>query len=125
MATKKKKPAARKTVTTFDELLLKGVRQGQIPARTDESKKWFRQEAKKIRTKDADLIREDRDRMKNNFRIGSMYFYFYDPKWKKELPYYDTFPLIFPIERYNDRLAWNQFPLPSTTIACKIDGCTL
>jgi hypothetical protein len=26
----------------------------------------------------------------------------YDPKWKDELPYYDIFPLIFPIEIYKD-----------------------
>lgn len=29
--------------------------------------------------------------------IGRMYMFFYDPKLKKELPYYDTFPLIFMI----------------------------
>ena len=31
-----------------------------------------------------------------------MYFFSYDPKWKAKLPWYDTFPLVFPIERYND-----------------------
>lgn len=25
---------------------------------------------------------------------GCFYFYHYDPKWKKELPYYDTFPFV-------------------------------
>jgi hypothetical protein len=25
--------------------------------------------------------------------------FFYDPKYKKTLPYYDTFPLVLPIER--------------------------
>ena len=34
--------------------------------------------------------------------IGKMYFVNYDPKWKEKLPYYDTFPLIFPIEFYPD-----------------------
>lgn len=28
--------------------------------------------------------------------IGKLYFYRYDPKWKKELPYYDRLPIIFP-----------------------------
>ncbi len=28
-----------------------------------------------------------------------MYFFMYDPKHKKSLPYYDTFPLIFPVDR--------------------------
>lgn len=34
--------------------------------------------------------------------IGKMLLFFYDPKTKKELPYYDRFPLIFPIESYKD-----------------------
>lgn len=33
---------------------------------------------------------------------GKMYFYFYDPKYKATLPIYDRFPLVFPIEPYND-----------------------
>jgi hypothetical protein len=31
-----------------------------------------------------------------------MYFYFYDPKTKDTMPYYDRFPLVIPIESYND-----------------------
>ena len=31
-----------------------------------------------------------------------MYGFAYDPKWKKELPYYDQFPLIFPVEFHAD-----------------------
>ena len=34
--------------------------------------------------------------------LGNMYFYSYDPKWKDELPWYDMFPLVFPIEEYNN-----------------------
>ena len=30
---------------------------------------------------------------------GRLNFFFYDPKYKKTLPYYDTFPLVLPIER--------------------------
>ena len=29
--------------------------------------------------------------------IGKMFLFFYDPKGKQTLPYYDTFPLVFPI----------------------------
>lgn len=35
-------------------------------------------------------------------QIGSLYLFDYDPKWKKKLPYYDIFPLVFPIEYYPD-----------------------
>jgi hypothetical protein len=31
-----------------------------------------------------------------------MFFFFYDPKFKKVLPKYDRFPLVFPIEYYPD-----------------------
>lgn len=34
--------------------------------------------------------------------IGKMYFFSYDPKTKDKLPIYDKYPLVFPIERYND-----------------------
>ena len=28
--------------------------------------------------------------------LGKMYFYKYDPKWAKKLPYWDMYPLVFP-----------------------------
>jgi len=28
--------------------------------------------------------------------------FFYNPKFKKKLPYYDTFPLVLPLETYSD-----------------------
>jgi hypothetical protein len=31
-----------------------------------------------------------------------MYFYFYDPKTKEKMKYYDRFPLVIPIEKYKD-----------------------
>lgn len=34
--------------------------------------------------------------------IGKMYMFVYDAKLKDVLPYWDQFPLIFPIERYSD-----------------------
>ena len=36
------------------------------------------------------------------FRIGSMYFFVYDPKGKNDLDYYDKFPLVIPLESYSD-----------------------
>ncbi len=39
---------------------------------------------------------------RNLFSTGEVFMYTYDPKWKVELPYYDTFPLVIPIEYYSD-----------------------
>lgn len=35
-------------------------------------------------------------------RIGQMFFFTYDPKYKESLPFYDTFPLVLPFSVYND-----------------------
>jgi hypothetical protein len=42
------------------------------------------------------VMKSDIGELKSNFEIGSMYLYFYDPKWKDQLPFYDTFPLVLP-----------------------------
>ena len=34
--------------------------------------------------------------------LGNMYFFYYNPKHKKTLPWYDTFPLVFPIKSFSD-----------------------
>lgn len=36
------------------------------------------------------------------FKLGGLYFFSYNPKLREDLPYYDIFPLVIPIEKYND-----------------------
>lgn len=36
------------------------------------------------------------DQLTTRIQPGRLYMYGYDPKGKKELPYYDRFPLVFP-----------------------------
>ena len=33
---------------------------------------------------------------------GKLFCFYYDPKGKADLPYYDRFPLVIPLERYSD-----------------------
>ena len=35
-------------------------------------------------------------------KIGMMYCYYYDPKTKYDMPYYDKFPMVLVLEKYND-----------------------
>ena len=47
--------------------------------------------------------------------FGRLNMFFYDPKLKKKLPYYDTFPLVLPLERYNDGflgINFHYLPIP-------------
>lgn len=85
----------------FDEILTKGVRTGQIPARTQKARDWYRDTASKvgrIRNKNS-MLNSDKTRLSSIPIIGQMYMFFYDPKHKETLPYYDTFPLIFPFKK--------------------------
>lgn len=34
--------------------------------------------------------------------LGKLYFFYYDPKTKEKLPYYDRFPLVLALNDYND-----------------------
>ena len=75
-------------------------KEGLTP-RTNASRAWLRAKVKDLKPTSSGLMR-DKDRLKNTSMIGRMYFYFYDPKTKDTMPYYDRFPLVIPIERYND-----------------------
>lgn len=90
----------------FDKMLVDGVRKGQLPGRTRKAREWFRERAKKITVfSRSAFLNEDKDRLSTQpsvAGVGSMYMFFYDPKFKNELPYYDKFPMVFITEMYND-----------------------
>lgn len=85
----------------FNRLELQAFRAGVTP-RTKESRDWFMNKAKNMRSINRQaLIKEDplvqRNALKNLSRtglVGTMQMFFYDPKHKDKLPYYDLFPLI-------------------------------
>ena len=88
--------------SVFDNMLLRGIRSGNIPARTQEARDWFRGIAKEQTTVTKRDLLTEKTRLTTKISIGKMYFFQYDPIHAKTLPYYDAFPLIFPIEKYND-----------------------
>ena len=75
-------------------------KEGLTP-RTNASRAWLRAKVKDLKPTSSGLM-TDRQRLRNSSMIGKMYFYFYDPKTKDSMPYYDRFPLVIPIERYSD-----------------------
>jgi hypothetical protein len=84
----------------LDRIKASLAKEGLTP-RTNASRAWLRAKVKDLKPTSSALMR-DKDRLKNTSMIGKMYFYFYDPKTKDSMPYYDQFPLVIPIERYND-----------------------
>ena len=86
--------------TIFDTIITQGVRSGQIPARTQDARDWFRETAGAMRNvNERTLMKGDQARLTSAPIVGSMYMFYYDPKWKDELPYYDRFPLVFPFRK--------------------------
>lgn len=77
-----------------------------------ESYAWMKRQIQTLRnpTQIARDIKNERHRYVNKatlginskFLIGGMYFFFYNPKLKDDLPYYDIFPLVIPLEKYPD-----------------------
>ena len=65
------------------------------------SREWLRKKVNELKPT-AQSLMNDRERLRSSTFIGGMYFFYYDPKLKKTLPYYDRFPLVIPIERYSD-----------------------
>ena len=78
----------------FQNLELQAFRAGITP-RTKESREWFRKKAGDLRRINREaLMKEKPIRQSTEEIIGSMYMFFYDPKHKETLPYYDKFPLV-------------------------------
>lgn len=84
----------------LDRIKTSLAKEGLTP-RTNASRAWLRAKVKDLKPTSTALMR-DRERLKTTSMIGKMYFYFYDPKTKDTMPYYDQFPLVIPIEKYND-----------------------
>lgn len=91
---------AKKPVYIFDKILSDAIRRGYGPKQTMTAAKWFRDKAKQMGKgiTPEKLFDVEEDKLKSVFQYGRMYSFFYDPKHKKTLPYYDKFPLIFPID---------------------------
>lgn len=104
------------TAKLFSDILLKGIKAGQIPNRTDTARKWFREQGKRAgKINETKLLKDSKDQFRNRVFPGRMYFYFYDAKHKKTLPYFDRVPLIFvlsPAEGGFLGLNMHYLPLP-------------
>jgi hypothetical protein len=108
----------------FTAILKKGIAEGVIPSRSVQARDWYRNQAKQIsKINPPDLMKAEPDRYRQMVVPGRMYMFYYNPKMKKELPYYDGFPLIFPLDVYGDRfLGLNMHYLPPAYRAKLMDA---
>jgi len=82
------------------------IKTNSVTARARAAGDWFRSIVNRTKGQFSDetpkTILSRSENLVSKSVLGKMYFYSYDPKWKNELPWYDTFPLVFPIEKYTD-----------------------
>jgi hypothetical protein len=82
----------------FDRMLQRGATAGVSPSIKRDSRNWFRQQARTISAANPSrMIRSQSSRLTDKPMLGRMYLFQYDPKTKDKLPYYDRYPLVFPI----------------------------
>lgn len=107
----------------FQTLELEAFRKGITP-RTAESRDWFRRRVQSIRRVNrSQLMKEEPIQLKNQFVPGAMVMFFYDPKLKKTLPYYDGFPLVIVLDKAEGGfLGLNLHYLPPTLRAKFLDA---
>lgn len=85
--------------TLLQQFQVDAFRAGVTP-RTKQSMDWFRQKSRGLRRVDRkQLMNDEQIILKNRTVIGSMFMYYYDPKHKETLPYYDRFPLSIIVDR--------------------------
>jgi hypothetical protein len=76
----------------------------QLQTMAKESLKWLMVKIADLKrtSQIASEISKEKSRQVNKFILGGLYFFYYDAKTKKELPYWDRFPLVLILERYPD-----------------------
>jgi hypothetical protein len=105
---------------------LANARPSDMRIGSKKSLEWLSQKIAELRGTSnipAGMSRE-RFRQVDSFRLGKLYCFYYDPKGKESLPYYDRFPMVLAIEKYNDGfLGLNLHYLPFNyrmAILCKL-----
>ena len=91
---------------SYLDKLKDAIRTDQVAAKARAAGNWFRSIVNRTKGKFSketpQSILSRQESLVGQSVLGKMYFYSYDPKWKDDLPWYDTFPLVFPIEKYTD-----------------------
>lgn len=87
------------TKSYFEKLETEAFRSGVQP-RTRESLQWFKKRLKSVtRVQNNQILKDPLLNRVAKPLMGRMYMYFYDPKTKETLPYYDRFPLIIMVKK--------------------------
>jgi len=78
----------------FSKIAQEAAKKGKALGDPD-TRDWFRDRAQAVVRANPRQVMLRGNKVKK-IEPGKLYMFFYDPKWKEELPWYDIFPLLFP-----------------------------
>lgn len=83
--------------------LKKDMNAAGVKPRTLNARSWIQQQLRNLTLpNNRSNLLNDATRAGHRAIVGRMYFYSYDPKFKDDLPVWDKFPLVLPMELYSD-----------------------
>ena len=72
----------------------------EFEQKTEESLDWFRKNLRTIRLRQDEVARTQGETVRvSSMRIGEMFMYMYDAKYKDTLPWFDRFPCVILLEK--------------------------
>lgn len=76
----------------------------QLQTANKDSYRWLTKKIGELNnpTGIASIINREDSRRTETFSNGKLYFFYYDPKTKSDLPYYDRFPLVLVLDKQED-----------------------
>ena len=85
-------------------LLTQQLSAAQMQKMSRESYQWLLKKINELRNPSliTRTIANERFRQTRRLFKGRLYQFFYDPKGKADMPYYDRFPLVLLLEKYDD-----------------------
>jgi hypothetical protein len=89
----------------FTKILRQSQQEKTMSGKVRDAQKWFVNQAKTLTELTNSQIQKDGAKFVTDWQklsVGSMYMYYYDAKWKEELPYWDRFPCIFMVAKMPD-----------------------
>ena len=106
------------------EIFRKLIDTSDVNEKEEQSVQWFRDKAQEVENVDsAKIIRNNAQSTEKRIRAGHLYLYRYNPKYKKELPYYDRYPVVFPFKKMQEGfLGLNLHYLPHKFRAVLMDA---
>lgn len=109
----------------FQDMLQRSQDLGILFKKSVDAREWFRNEAGGIKKSIA--TKEIRSELLENTRsfvtVGRLYMFKYQPKYEATLPFYDAFPVVFPISKTPEGfLGLNMHYLPPQYRAILMDS---